>query len=55
MNFKVGFSLGAGLMVGMIGGIVLCGACVAAGVGGYLAVKDKLRPIRAFKRKDPEA
>lgn len=54
MNFKAGFSLGAGLMVGLVGGIVLCGACVAAGVGGYLAVKDKLRPIRVFKRKENE-
>jgi len=54
MNFKVGFSLGAGLMVGLVGGIVLCGACAAAGVAGYFAVKDKLRPIRAFKRKENE-
>lgn len=54
MNFRIGFSLGAGLMVGLVGGIVLCGACAAAGVAGYCAVKDKLRPIRAFKRETKE-
>lgn len=43
MSFKVGFGLGAGIMVGMIGGMVLCGACAAAGFGGYLAVKNKFK------------
>lgn len=50
MSFKVGFGLGAGIMVGMIGGMVLAGACAAAGFGGYLAVKNKLSVLK--KRKE---
>lgn len=52
MSFKVGFGLGAGIMIGMIGGIVLTGACAAAGFGGYLAVKNKLRGLK--RRKENE-
>ena len=46
MSFKIGFGLGAGIMVGMIGGIVLAGACAAAGFGGYMAVKSKLHGLK---------
>ena len=51
MSFKIGFGLGAGIMVGMIGGMVLAGACAAASIGGYMAVKNK---IRGLKRKGNE-
>lgn len=53
MSFKVGFGLGAGIMVGMIGGMVLAGACAAAGFGGYIAVKNKLGKLK--RRKETEA
>lgn len=53
MSFRVGFGLGAGIMVGMIGGMVLAGACAAAGIGGYMAVKNKLHGLK--KRKETEA
>lgn len=53
MSFKIGFGLGAGIMVGMIGGIVLAGACAAAGFGGYMAVKNKFGGLK--KRKESVA
>lgn len=52
MSFKIGFGLGAGIMVGMIGGMVLAGACAAAGLGGYMAVKNKLHGLK--RRKENE-
>lgn len=53
MSFKIGFGLGAGIMVGMIGGMILAGTCAAAGFGGYLAVKNKISSLK--KRKESAA
>ena len=52
MSFKVGFGLGVGICVGTIGGMILVGACAAAGIGGYMAAKNKLSSLK--RRKENE-
>lgn len=49
MSFKVGFGLGVGICIGTIGGMILVGACAAAGIGGYMAVKNKLCSLKRKK------
>ena len=51
-GFSLGVGYGAGLAVGVVGGMALCAVSAAAIVGGFLAVKSYIHKRKEEREKE---